>query len=584
MMYFEVFSHILYITIKICGMRTQVTQELIDNIIGDYKDGSSIETLCNKFHLGKLKVKTILDDNGVHRRSYTESKEINRLPEDRAPKYIPIEGKHYVCTCTVDGYQTNDYENRGGFLTTHIKNVLGIEIPTLWDRKKYYNETGNYWWEQWFNVELVDDKPTIKCPYCGWTSEDVDNRSGMFETHLKKVHGVDKVTFVTEHPEWREYFRTANQTIDRQMETDESKFVVCKVCGKKLSRIDWKHLQSHGLTKLEYMEQYGGKIHSESLYNKSLVQCKHMNESLTGRNDIFTSRYEQDILAFITSIGFECGKDRSILHGAELDIFIPEKRVAIEFNGCKWHTETFGKKDANYHLNKTLQCEAAGVRLIHIFEDEWLEHRDIVKDKLRTILGCNKPSKTIYGRNVTVSECLNSKVEALLTKYHIQGPAASTVTLKAEYHGETVAAMLFTRDDTEGNWQLVRYVTNTTYSCPGVAGKMLHWFIRKYNPHQIKSFADRRWTQHNTGNLYEKLGFKFDGYTKPDYRYYNDSISTTKRFHKFNFRKQHLARRYGFSTDMTESEMVKQLGYDRIWDCGLIRYLWVKDNTNASKK
>ena len=565
-------------------MKTQVTQELIDKIIEDYNGGSSIETLCNKFHLGKLKIKGILDDNGVHRRTYAESKEINRLPEDRAPKYLPVYGKHYVCTCTVDGYQTNDYTNKGGFLTSHIKEVLGIETPTLWDRKKYYNATGNYWWEQWFKVELVDDKPTIKCPYCEWTSEDIDNRSGMFETHLRKVHGIDKVTFVTEHPEWREYFRTANKTIDRQMETDESKFVVCKVCGKKLSRIDWKHLQSHGMTKLEYVKQYGDKTYADLLYEKSIERCKYMNESLTGRNDIFTSRYEQEIRSFITELGFECRKDRSILHGAELDIFIPEKNLAIEFNGCKWHTEYFGKKDSNYHLNKTLQCEDANVRLIHIFEDEWVEHRDIVEDKLRSILGCSKPTRKAYGRNVTISECLNSEVEYLLYKYHIQGPISSTITLKAEYEGDIVAAMLFTKEQNAGNWQLVRYATNTTFSCPGVAGKMLQWFIRKYKPNQIKSFADRRWTQHKTGNLYEKLGFDFDGYTKPDYRYYNENVNTVERFHKFNFRKKYLSRKYGFDMNMTESEMARQLGYDRIWDCGLIRYLWVNDHTNESNK
>ena len=96
---------------------------------------------------------------------------------------------------------------------------------------------------------------------------------------------------------------------------------------------------------------------------------------------------------------------------------------------------------------------------------------------------------------------------------------------------------------------------------------------------KIKSFADRRWTINEENNLYKQLGFKFVSYTNPDYKYYNTNVDKYKRWHKFGFRKQILLKKYPDKLDknMTDKEMVKALGYDRIWDCGLIKYVWSKN-------
>ena len=108
----------------------------------------------------------------------------------------------------------------------------------------------------------------------------------------------------------------------------------------------------------------------------------------------------------------------------------------------------------------------------------------------------------------------------------------------------------------------------------GVGGKLFGYFVRKYNPTEVKSFADRRWTLDKDKNLYTNLGFKLDEILKPDYRYYNYKVDKVKRFHKFGFRKEILSKKYGFPMEMTESEMTKAIGFDKIWDCGLFRYVW----------
>lgn len=131
----------------------------------------------------------------------------------------------------------------------------------------------------------------------------------------------------------------------------------------------------------------------------------------------------------------------------------------------------------------------------------------------------------------------------------------------------------------EGYWDLNRFATDINHQCIGIGGKLFKHFTRNYDYQEIKSFADRRWTTDPTNNLYTKLGFEFDSYVPPTYWYYNQKIDQNKRFHKFGFRKQHLHNQYGLPLTMTEREMTESLGYTRIWDCGLIKYVFKNNLT-----
>ena len=127
---------------------------------------------------------------------------------------------------------------------------------------------------------------------------------------------------------------------------------------------------------------------------------------------------------------------------------------------------------------------------------------------------------------------------------------------------------------TGNNWELNRFASDNNLLCVGVAGKLFSFFVNHYNPNIVKSFADRRWTISSENNLYTKLGFKLEDISKPDYRY----VDRYKRIHKFNFRKQVLHRKYGFPLTMSEKEMADNLGIYRIWDCGLFKYIWRRNN------
>ena len=261
-------------------------------------------------------------------------------------------------------------------------------------------------------------------------------------------------------------------------------------------------------------------------------------------------------------------RDKSVLDGMELDIFIPARNFAIEYNGLRWHSEAFGK-GGDYHLKKTEKCAEKGIVLIQIFEDEFLNHKEIVFAKLKRILKLDGILPRAYARKCQVGEITKNDARNFLEKNHIQGFVSSTIYCGAFLNGKLIAVMSFLKEK-EGEWNLTRYATDNSLICVGVGGKLFSHFLKDYSPARVKSFADRRWTFDSENNLYIKLGFVLDGIVNPDYRY----ICGGERKHKFGFRKTILHKTYGLPLSMTEKEMTQELGFDRIWDCGLYRYVW----------
>ena len=148
-------------------MKTKVNLKFED-IIDDFNNGMGVEKIALKYHVGKLKIKSLLIDNGIEmkKRGGQKHKVEYKVSDWKIEKYPLVEGFHYIARYRENSKEFNDYMNQGGFLTSYIKEKNGIEIPTLYDRRKYYMMTGDYWWEQWFDIIKVENKPTKKCPYC----------------------------------------------------------------------------------------------------------------------------------------------------------------------------------------------------------------------------------------------------------------------------------------------------------------------------------------------------------------------------------------------------------------------------------
>lgn len=535
---------------------------------------TGIETMALKYHVGKLKIRQILNKNGIEIKKRGRQNDDNTfLIEDyHIKKYVDNEQYHYEVFDEKTNFKSLDINNNGGFLTSYIKKEYNVEIPTLYDRRMYYMKTGNYWWEQWLTYRKINNLPVKKCPFCEWETTDVENKSGAFETHLRKYHNISKIDYLKIYPEDRKYFQLVDTTNNLQLEENKDKFVICKICGKKLTRINDRHLRKHGITKQEYIEKYGieGMV-SIDLHNRFSQIAIETNENMTF---IKHSSDELEIIKYINDLGVECKSDRKILHGKEIDIYVPSMKIGFEYNGLIWHTEKYGK-DKNYHLNKTIECNKEGVKLYHIFEDEYHNSKDIVLAKIKHILKKDYDLPKIYARKCTVQVINSSVAKDFLNKFHIQGFVSSNIYLGCYHENNLIAVMSFSMKF--GDCELNRFATNYHFRCIGVGGKLFNYFIKNYNYNIIKSFADRRWTLDSEHNLYINIGFKLTEVLKPDYSYYNCSYGRYKRIHKFSLRKNKLHNKYGLSLTLSENKMTQILNFQKIWDCGKFKYVWTRN-------
>ena len=261
--------------------------------------------------------------------------------------------------------------------------------------------------------------------------------------------------------------------------------------------------------------------------------------------------------------------EREILAGLELDIYLPEHKIAIEFNGNRFHSDLFKKKE--YHLKKTLECSRKGIRLIHIWECDFMKKRDIVMSNLQYIL--SKVTTRIYARKCKIREITASKASKFLQENHLQGTTVSKVRLGLFLEEELVSVMTFSKlraavgmKHKEGSYELTRFCNRKRTSVIGGASKLYTYFMRNYTPEYVISFANRDWS---VGGMYEKLGMTFVKNTSPGYFY----VKSQYRYSRFKFSKHKLVE-MGHDQTKTEYQIMTELGYFRIWDCGNLKYEW----------
>ncbi len=308
-----------------------------------------------------------------------------------------------------------------------------------------------------------------------------------------------------------------------------------------------------------------------SLENGRIPRCFNCYPKLKGY-----SKMEKEIFNFVKNLlpnEIIIENDKKILKKqAEIDICIPNKNIAIEFNGLFWHSEIGGKKDKKFHLNKTEKCETLGIKLIQIFEDEWVNNEELVKQRLKNLLGIHDVKK-LYAKQCIIKDVTNEAKQQFLEKYHMQGNDKSSVKIGLFYNNELVSIMTFSnykysfKEKTV--FELSRYCMNYNYCIVGGFNKLLQHFIKNNNVEKIISFADRRWS-YSKENIYLKNKFNLAAIINPSYWYIK---KIPQRYHRFNFRKSILNKKLEtFDPNLTEWQNMQLNGYDRIWDCGNLKY------------
>lgn len=291
-------------------------------------------------------------------------------------------------------------------------------------------------------------------------------------------------------------------------------------------------------------------------------RCKicHPYEPILGPTKI-----EDTFEAFLKRIGVKYIKNtRSVIYPKEIDFYLPDYGIGFELDGLYWHCET--QKDKDYHLEKTKNCQKKGIKLIHIFEDEWNDKQVICESRVKNIL--NLLTTSIGARKCVIKEVPVKVEREFLNKNHIQGYSPSKYAYGLYYKDELISIMTFSglrknlgQQNKDGEYELLRFCNKINLSVPGAASKLLSHFIHTVYPGKIISYADKRWS---VGEIYEKLGFKHLRDSKPNYFY----LVSGKRCNRFGYRKSELVKKYNCPKEMSEHEFCLQQRWYRIYDCG----------------
>jgi len=263
--------------------------------------------------------------------------------------------------------------------------------------------------------------------------------------------------------------------------------------------------------------------------------------------------------------------DTNLLNGLEVDIYLPEYNLAIEYNGLYYHSSKMGY-DINKHKNKTdMLWNNHNIQLIHLFDSDWSQRNDIVKSVL-----LSKVNKTmsIGARQCEIVELSTTEANTLISQWHLQGPAiGATHRYGLKYNNEIVSIMTFskqrvvmkskTHDD--NTFELLRFCNKPYINVIGGASRLFKHFIKAASPSKIISYADRFWVNQGS-NVYTSLGFSLVERNITMGYFYTDF---TNKYHRYAFRKTNEM------GNMTEEDYWATKGFYRVYDSGQLLYEYI---------
>lgn len=273
----------------------------------------------------------------------------------------------------------------------------------------------------------------------------------------------------------------------------------------------------------------------------------------------FQSKAEQEIKEFIGELGIKfIENSRAIISSGEVDIYIPSKNIAIEYNGCYWHSSEF--KSINYHKEKYEKCKDENISLIQVWEHHWHKKKDIIKSVLKSRLGII--DSRVYARKCKLKLVTNLEEKEFLDENHIQGYRPAKFTYGLYYQEALVQLMSFSMNISNSYFEIIRLCSTKGTSVVGGTQKLFKHFFNKHSKTVgVITYSDASYFE---GNIYEAIGMKRVGKTPPNYFWFK-SISDVKNRTQTQ---KHKLVKLGFDPKMSETEIMTSIGYRKVYGVG----------------
>ena len=268
------------------------------------------------------------------------------------------------------------------------------------------------------------------------------------------------------------------------------------------------------------------------------------------------SRGQLEIAEFIRGLGVRVElSDRKVLAPKELDVWTPDHDLAVEFNGLFWHTEQFLSK--GYHSEKTRLCREKGIRLLHVWEDEWRDKRPIVESMIKHRL--SRAENSVGARKCELVEIDAKSRKTFFERSHVDGDVAAKRAWGLFHEGEMVAA-LSVRRPFHRKWsdrlEVARFAVALDWSVPGALGRLSKAALRfceQSDAVGLLSYLDERMS---TVAGWKPSGWRLDSISGPTF-WWTDSKRRINRFRV----------RANAARGITQKQAASEAGVKKIWGC-----------------
>lgn len=308
-----------------------------------------------------------------------------------------------------------------------------------------------------------------------------------------------------------------------------------------------------GKTQAEISSELGVKGNTLNSFIK-----RHAIDDLVAKNTKSTSVPEKEIAKIFA--GQEVLLNYKYDGLKEIDIYLPKLKIGIEYCGAYFHRESIRGKKA--HISKLNDCKNLGIKLITIFDFEWLNKPDIVSSILLQKAGLL--DQKVYARQCSVSMISKQEADDFLDQNHLQGkPPNILFAVGLKFKNDLVGVIsVGWHHRNKSVYILNRLCFKKNISVVGGPSKMFRLVVgelKKRGVSKIVTYSDNRWSD---GNVYKKLGFVLEKELPADYFYVH--TSSKKVFSKQSLKKSAEEKASG----KTEYQIRLAQGYDRVWDCG----------------
>lgn len=273
--------------------------------------------------------------------------------------------------------------------------------------------------------------------------------------------------------------------------------------------------------------------------------------------------------------------DRGTIPPLEIDILIKNKNIGIEYNGVWCHSEFFAGKTKSYHLNKTKLAEDAGIRLFHIYDTEWDDpvKREIWKSILRVSIGMAE--ERYFARKCVVRNISSAECRSFMEKNHLAGfvGGAEHIAL-TDADGSILIAGTFGKSRFGEGVEVLRIATKLNCVVVGGVSKIITEFLRQSPDAHLTSYANRRHSS-ALNCVYGKMMVRVED-TQPNYIWFNKNYKLFYSRYQTQKHKLKSLLGEGYNEEETEAENMVRCGFDRIWDCGNLKFV-LTNHVNIDK-